>query len=177
MTKVRDRWTGRQWPTVGQFLEYVRATQHSYLRLMVPHLSRLQSRLAGESPLEPRQLDLIGRQLLALTTALAQHVHRQEGWLFGELRRAYDENHGQALSAQARQELRRLHQEHRRIAALVDEVLATARAHCGSARDPLLAELVRDLEHLKARLEEHRRLETRVLLPALGIEAEFVAAQ
>ena len=177
MVRIHDRWTGRQWATLGQFLEYVRSTQHAYLRLMVPHRSRLQARLTTESKLDTAQLDLLGRQLLSLTTALAEHVHRQEDWLFDELRRVYDHGAAEALSEPARQELRRMHQEHRRLLALADETLSSARGQTCSGHDGLLAELVRDLEHLKARLEEHRRLETRVLLPAIGVEAGYVTAR
>ncbi len=177
MVRVEDRRTGRQWASLAQFLEYVRSTQHAYLRLMVPHLSRLQARLATESTLDPARLDQVGRQLLSLMTALAEHVHRQEDWLFEELRRVYDQGPGDGLSEQAKQELRRMHQEHRRLLALVDEALATVRAQTCSGHDGLLAELVRDLEHLKARLEEHQRLETRVLLPTIGIGAGYVTAR
>ncbi len=164
MQRIIDRRTGREWETVRELVRYVTETQHSYLRLVVPHLVRLQARLAAESDLRPRQLDKLGRQLIALSMAIGAHVRRQEAELFHELLRPSDRP---VLSHMARDALEQLPGEHRRLLALCESALETAQEIRLGVRDGVVSELVRDLENLLARLQEHQRLEAEVLAGAV----------
>lgn len=160
MKRLRDPRTGRVWTRIAALVRYIVETQHSYLRLVAPHLGSLQVRLVQESQLRPEQLDKIGRQLVAMSTALLGHVHNQETRLFSKLTE-------RETTAEANEVVRSLAAEHRRLIELCESVLSAAREARCAGRNGCVAELCRDLENLLARLQEHRRLELEILVPAL----------
>jgi uncharacterized protein (DUF2267 family)/iron-sulfur cluster repair protein YtfE (RIC family) len=144
---------------------------HDSLRATLPRLEALAEQVAGEHRAPIHVLDRLLREFAALADSLRTHLLQQEGHLFPMIRHACESAETMAWPCHLSENLEELMAEATRddqeAVGSIQRAEQSIHGMDGIRSEPLVAKLAKGIREVRQDLEEHVKLETKVLFPAV----------
>jgi regulator of cell morphogenesis and NO signaling len=171
MNAIQDAVSGKTWNCPHDLIDHIVTAHHDHIRMMLPELEQFADRLDGEPDWAAAGRGQVESQLNELTDLLERHLTEQESWLFPLIRHLRDSDGETEWSYELDESLQwmmdRIACENEELLCHATQLLDSLRELARKKPEPLVADLIEQLQVLCTELPKHLRLERDVLFPSV----------